>query len=348
MSDPAGRAEVDRYERELAARYQVPQSVAVSSGTAAIHLALIALGIGPGDEVLVPALAPLSSVAPVLYVGARPVFVDCGPSGAGLDLADLEAKITVQSKAVLLVHEWGRTGDAYRTVEFAGGHGLRVIEDASQAIGTTIDGTPAGTLGDIGCFSTRAGNLLDTGEGGFLLTHDTEFAGACRTLRQHGQDPATATTSPAVLGYSYRLASSAAAIGRTRLAGLDETLRDQARRTALLTEHLSGAPGLIILYAAGPESWNGHSLLAHLDVSDPREFCAYLAVRGVPNSIGTYGLTSADQVPAFGAYVEQPCLRARTVVDTMLAIRLPAEVTEDQVREIATTVVSEARQWNPA
>ncbi|GAA2778776.1 DegT/DnrJ/EryC1/StrS family aminotransferase [Crossiella cryophila] len=348
MSNATGRTDVDRYERELAIRFQVPHAVAVSSGTAALRLALVALGIGSGDEVLVPALAPASSVAPVLDVGARPVFVDCGPSGAGLDLEDLEAKITVLSKAVLLVHQWGRTGDACRTVEFAGTHGLRVIEDASQAIGTTIDGAPAGTLGDIGCFSTRAGNLLNSGEGGFLLTHDIEFAGACRTLRQHGQDPATATTTPALPGNSYRLADPLAAIARAKLADLDETLRDQARRTLLLTKHLLGTSGLVIPHATGPESWNGHSLLAHLDMPAPREFCAHLAVRGVPNSVGTYGLTSADQVPAFSAYVEQPCLRARAVVDTMLAISLPAKVTEDHVRQIATTVVNEARRWSPA
>ncbi|MCO1575856.1 DegT/DnrJ/EryC1/StrS family aminotransferase [Crossiella sp. SN42] len=326
----------------------MPEAVAVSSGTAAIHLALTVLGIGPGAEVLVPALAPASSVAPVLYVGARPVFVDCGPSGVGLDLADLEAKITVQSAAVLLVHQWGRTGDAGRAVEFAGARGLRVIEDATQAIGTTIDDTPAGTLGDIGCFSTREGNLLDSGEGGFLLTHEAEIAHTCRVLRQHGQEPATATTAPAAVGFSYRLADPLVAAARLQLARLKDRLRARARQTALLSETLRDVADLVIPHDQGPETWNGHSMLAHVGLPNPREFSACLAARGVPNSIGTHGLISADQVPAFADYVQQPCLRARTVVNTMLAISLPADATEEQVRELAATVAGEARQWRPA
>ncbi|MGO1053712.1 DegT/DnrJ/EryC1/StrS family aminotransferase [Crossiella sp. CA198] len=335
------------YEAELADFFGMPHAVAVASGTAALHCGLLALGIGPGDEVLVPALAPVSSIAPVCYVGAVPVFVDCGPSGAGLDLEDLRAKITVKTRAVLLVHHWGRTGDVYRTVELAGSHGLRVIEDATHAVGTRTDDLYAGTLGDLGCFSTRDGNLLWSGEGGFLLTHNEEFAEQCRMLRKHGLD-ATAQGQPlTAAGYSYRLAEPLAAIARTNLARLTPALREHRRASQLLSGLLRDVPGLTLIHEEGPELWNQHSPLLRIDLGQPREFSAYLStMHGVATSVGSHRLTAADQAPVFAEYVRQPCLRARAVVDTTLAVSLSVRSTDEELHELAATVHRAALHWN--
>ncbi|MBP2477623.1 dTDP-4-amino-4,6-dideoxygalactose transaminase [Crossiella equi] len=347
MSDLTHAGEVDLYERELAAWFRVPQAVGVSTGSAALHLALTALGIGHGDEVLVPALAPPSSIMPVIRAGARPVFVDCGPTGAGLDLADVADKITAKSRAMMLVHLWGRTGDAHGAVEIAGDHGLRVIEDATHAVGTIIDDTPAGTLGDAGCVSTRQGNLLDSGTGGFLLIHDPALAQKCRALRERGHALANADTPSAAVGYEYRLAGSLAAVARAHLTRLPEKLRNHAWRTARLTEHLHECPELALSPATGPESWNGHSALAYLKMLRPRSFSVHLDRHGITNSVGSHSLVSADQLPIFEPYVDLPCLRARVVFDTTLAIS-PPPVSDERLREIAATVARAACDWPPA
>ncbi|MCK2237421.1 MULTISPECIES: DegT/DnrJ/EryC1/StrS aminotransferase family protein [unclassified Crossiella] len=345
----ATTSQVDRYEVELARFFHAPHAVAAASGTAALHCGLNVLGIGIGDEVLVPAVAPMSSIAPVCYVGAVPVFVDCGPSGAGVDLEDLEAKITVRTRALLLVHQWGRTGDLCRIVELAGARGLRVIEDATHAVGTRIDEAYAGTFGDVGCFSTHDGNLLWSGEGGFLLTHDEGLAEQCRHLRSHGASTTERGRSLSAVGFSYRLAEPLAVIARTNLANLAEVLGERQRATELLTDLLRDVPGLTISAPDGPERWNGHSPLLRIGLERPREFSAYLSTtHGVANSIGSHRLTAADQAPAFVEHVRrrQPCLRARAVVDTTLAISLVENTTEDDLHQIAATVRGEAVRWN--
>lgn len=155
MPNPVAACQVSRYETELTRCFGVPNAVAVASGTAALHCALASCGIGPGDEVLVPAVSVVMSVAPVCYLGAQPVFVDCGPSGADFSYEDLAAKVTTRTKAVVPVYLWGRAGDPARLADFAAEHGLQMIEDACQAHGTLVRGRLAGTFGTSAAFPPR-------------------------------------------------------------------------------------------------------------------------------------------------------------------------------------------------
>jgi perosamine synthetase len=168
MPDPWATGQVDLYERELAQHFGTAEAIAVASGTAALHCALIALGVGKDDEVLVSAAASPSSVAPILYLGAAPVFVDSGIGGISLDLHDVASKITERTRVIIAVHLWGRTGDLVRLVEFAGAHGLKVVEDARDAVGTRFDDQYAGD----GCL--RARNYVDSSLAIILTQRDTD------------------------------------------------------------------------------------------------------------------------------------------------------------------------------
>lgn len=147
------------------------------------------VGIGPGDEVLVPALAVIMSIVPVLYLGATPVFVDSAPGQIDFDYADLVRKITPRTRAILPVYLWGTACMMPQLMEIAAQHGFPVVEDACQAHGSTWDGKAPGTWGKAGCFSMRDGTLIATGEGGFLLTNDRQVAAFCRAFRTHWSAP---------------------------------------------------------------------------------------------------------------------------------------------------------------
>lgn len=344
MPDPAAARQVELLEAELAAWAQVPYAIAVSSGTAALHTALVAAGIGPGDEVLVPAVSVVMSVAPVLYAQARPVFIDCTPSGFGLDYADLAAKLTPRTRAILPVHLWGRGScDPHQLRAFADGHQLVVVEDACQAHGTRIGGTLLGTFGDVGCFSLKDGKILWSGEGGFLLTHDQDIAERAQAFRTHWQTPPASETPLARLGHNYRLAEPLAAIARWNLTQVASRVTDRQSQTMQLIALLDGTPGLKPISPRPGEDWNGYSPLFHLDLNDPRRFCEHLAETGVPNSIGTHGLTAAHLRPIFAP--ADPCPNAETFIDAMLAITLSEHDDDDRIRGYAHLINQEAHRW---
>lgn len=345
MPGPWPDGQINRYERELAGYFGVDHAVAVSSGTAALHCALQAVGIGPGDEVLVPALSVVMSVAPTRYVGAVPVFVDCAADGVGLDLDDLRAKLTDRSRAVLPVHLWGRVGDIAGVAELAERHGLRVIEDACQAIGTRVGAHRAGSIGDLGCFSTKDGKILSSGEGGFVLTGDGDLAERCRAFRTHWQTPPAGQALYTELAYNYRLAEPLAAIARANLARLDDLLARRRHQSRLLVSLLADTPGLVALGDGYGEEWNWHCPVLRVELRRSRQFSARLAELGVANSVGTFGLTAAELHPVFREYARTPCLRAREVIDTTLAVVIGERDGDDRIHDIAATITKEAIRW---
>jgi dTDP-4-amino-4,6-dideoxygalactose transaminase len=344
MPNPAGDTRVAALEHDLAARFGARHAVAVASGTAALHTALDALAIGRGDHVLVPALSVVMSVAPVLYAGARPIFVDCNPHGTDFDYDDLTAKITDKTRAVLPVHLWGRAGDPDRLGRIAADYQLDVIEDACQAQGTEIGGRPAGRHGTVGCFSMKDGKVLWSGEGGYLLTDDDEIAASARSFRSHCQ-PAHPAGDPPQLGHNYRLAEPLAVIARANLARFDDLLTRRQQQTHLLRDLVRHTPGIQVFEAPTEQRWNHYGFLANLTLPEPRAFCAHLAACGVPNSVGTFRLVPADQRPELSYYAGAPCRNAANVVDRILAVMLTDQDDDERITSYATTIAREAHQW---
>ncbi|ROO51621.1 dTDP-4-amino-4,6-dideoxygalactose transaminase [Micromonospora sp. Llam0] len=340
-----GTAHTEALERELAAQFGVRHAVAVASGTAALHTALAALDLGPGDDVLVPALSVVMSVAPVIHAGARPIFVDCTPDGTDFDHDDLATKITAATRAILPVHLWGRVGDSVRLLRLARRYGVDVVEDACQAQGTQVGGRHAGTFGTIGCFSMKDGKVLWSGEGGYLLTDRDDLYAYARSFRSHHQPPypGVRATRP---GHNYRLAEPLAAVARANLARFDALLARRRRQAGLLRELLSGTPGIEVVDVSAEQQWNGYSLLASVTLPAPRAFCEHLARQGVPNSVGTFRLVPADRQPVFAGLPTTPCRNAAAVVDRTLAVVLNDHDHDGRLDRYAKTIIREARRWH--
>jgi dTDP-4-amino-4,6-dideoxygalactose transaminase len=234
-------ADVAAFEEEFAAYCGTTECIALNSGTSALHLALLAAGVGPGDEVITVPFTFIASVAAVGYVGARAVLVDIDPSSFTLDPRALENAITPRTKAILPVHLYGQTADMDPILEVARRNRLIVIDDAAQAHGAKYKGRPAGSLGDIGCFSFYPGkNLGAYGEGGAVTTNNPEYAQTIRTLRDWGQDR---KYHHVVRGFNYRMEAMQGAILRVKLGHLEEWT--EARRThAMEYDELLAGSGL--------------------------------------------------------------------------------------------------------
>src|SRR5450432_3241446 len=222
-------SEVASFEREFAAYCGTSECIALNSGTSALHLALLAAGVGPGDEVITVPFTFVASVAAVLYTGARPVMVDIDPRSFTLDPAAIEGAITPRTKAILPVHLYGQPADMDPIMEAARRHKLVVIEDAAQAHGAKYRGRPVGSIGDIACFSFYPGkNLGAYGEGGAVTTNNPEYARTMRMLRDWGQDR---KYHHVLRGFNYRMEGFQGAILRVKLRHLEAWT--EARRTVV-------------------------------------------------------------------------------------------------------------------
>lgn len=224
------------FEQEFAAYNHVAHAVAVTNGTAALHLACMAAGLGPGDEVILPALTFVATANAVQYTGATPVFADIESEGnLNISPSSIEEHITDNTRAIMVMHYGGYACDMPSIMEIANRFDLIVIEDAAHAIGSELEGKKLGTWGKMGCFSFFSNKNLVTGEGGMIVTHDEKLAKKTRTLRSHGMTTLTWdrhkghawSYDVAELGFNYRMDEIRAAIGRVQLGKLDRnnTLR---------------------------------------------------------------------------------------------------------------------------
>jgi perosamine synthetase len=232
---------LDRFEAECAQFTETRHAVACSNGTTALHLALMALGLGPGDEVLVPTFTYVATANAVAYCGARPVLVDSEPRSWNIDPALLEAKITPRTRGIIGVHIYGHPADWSPLRELAAKHALFVVEDAAQAHGARYHGAPAGSLGDIATFSFFGNKIVTTGEGGVAVTSDEALARKMRLLRSQGMDPQRRYWFP-IMGYNYRMTNVAAAIGVAQLERLDWHVGRRREVAQWYGEMLADAP----------------------------------------------------------------------------------------------------------
>jgi dTDP-4-amino-4,6-dideoxygalactose transaminase len=230
---------VERFEQAIAAYLGAGHAIGVNSGTSALHLALIAAGIVPGDKVLVPAMTFVATVWPVLYIGAVPVLCDVDATTGNIDVADAERRIEPGVKAIVPVHLYGQPADMTMVCEFAARHRLAIVEDAAQAIGARFNGVPVGRIGELGCFSFYpAKNLGAAGEGGLIVTADGRTAERLRSLRHHAQKERHVHSE---LGFNYRMEGIQGLFLYHKLAHLDVWT---AARRRIATRYLMGLANL--------------------------------------------------------------------------------------------------------
>jgi perosamine synthetase len=214
---------VDQFEEKFASYIGVRYAIAVSSGTAALHLALAALDIRPGDEVIMPTFTMIACANVAKYLGAKPVLVDSDISTWNIDPNNIEEKITDKTKAIMVVHIYGHPADMDPIMKIAKKHGLYVIEDAAEAHGAEYKGKKVGSIGDIGCFSFYANKIITTGEGGIVTTNDDKIAEKVRKLRDQGYNLSMRKwLVHDVIGYNYRLTNLQAAVGLAQLERIEE------------------------------------------------------------------------------------------------------------------------------
>lgn len=231
------------FENAFAEFCGVRHAVSCSNGTTALHLALIALGVEPGDEVIVPTLTFIATANAVTYCGGRPVFVDSDPETWNIDPAKIEAKITPRTKGIIAVHLAGHPAEMDSIMSIARRHNLFVLEDAAQAHGAEHRGARAGSLGDMATFSFFGNKIITTGEGGMVVTNDDAKAERMRLLKSHGMDPSRRYWHP-VIGYNYRMTNIAAAIGLAQIEKVDLQLERRREVVSWYCEYLKDVEGI--------------------------------------------------------------------------------------------------------
>lgn len=246
---------VERFEEALAKQVGVAHAVVASGGTPAVHLALAALGIGPGDEVLLPDFTMIASVNPVLYLGATPVLIATDPLTWTMDPADLASKVTQRSRAIMAVPIYGHVPDMDPIIAVARRHGLALVEDAAEGHGGSYKGRAVGSLGDIAAVSFYANKIITTGEGGAVLTDDDGLARRVRHLKNLCLD-AERRYFHDELGYNYRMTNLQAAIGLAQVGKMERFLGAKRRMAARYGRGLEGLAGIGLPPC---EEWCGHS-----------------------------------------------------------------------------------------
>lgn len=238
-------AYINRFEALFKQHLGVQYAIATSSCTGALHMGMAALGVGPGDEVIMADTNWIATAAPIVHLGAKPVFVDILPDSWCIDPEQAEAAVTPKTKAIIAVHLYGNLCDMDRLLAIGEKHGIPIIEDAAEAIGSVYHGQRAGSLGTFGAFSFHGTKTLTTGEGGMLVTNDADLYERVLTLSNHGRARGqTKQFWPDVVGFKYKLSNIQAAIGCAQMERIEELIRKKRAIFARYRDHLAGLPGV--------------------------------------------------------------------------------------------------------
>jgi len=332
---------IKQFEEKFSAQVGRKHGIAVCNGTAALDAAVEALGIGPGDEVIMPTFTIISCIGQIVRSGAKPVLVDSDPVTWNMDVSQIEAKITAHTKAIMVVHIFGLPVDIDPVLNLARRHGLKVLEDAAQMHGQLYKGQPCGSFGDISTFSFYPNKHITTGEGGMIVTNDDQLAEDCRSLRNLCFQPHKRFVHER-LGWNLRMTNMQAALGLAQLERLDEFVARKRRMGTRYTELLSGLRGVQLPlprtdYAENIYWVYGLVLDESVDL-DAEEAMKRLAAKGV----GTR--------PFFYPMHQQPVLRKMGLFESValpLAERLYKQgfyipsgmaLTDDQAQRVAEAV----------
>ena len=236
---------VNEFEQRFAEYIGCKYGISTTSGTTALHLALAALKIGRGDEVIVPAFTMIAPVFAVVYTGAKPVLVDADPETWNIDVNKIEEKITPNTKAIIPVHIYGHPCDMDPIMEIAEKYNLWVIEDAAEAHGAEYKGKKVGSFGHVSCFSFYANKIITTGEGGMIVTNDEKIAERARRLKDQAYSPERRFLHTDI-GFNYRMTNIQAAIGLAQLEHIDEFVEMRRRNAYLYNSRLKDVPGITL------------------------------------------------------------------------------------------------------
>ena len=354
----ASGKKVKQLETEFAAKYGAKHAVATSSGTASIHAALIAAGVGPGDEVIVSPITDMGTVAPILFQGAVPIFADLTPTGHVLDPVDVARRITDRTKAVLAVHLWGNSCDLDALATLCESKNIFLIEDCAQAFGALWQNRPIGTIAPIGCFSLNEFKHISCGDGGIVLTNDDTLAVRLRLATDKGYDrrPDALVRQPAFLCNNYRLTELQGAVAVAQLRKLDSIVERRRRFANRLSERLADTPGIRLPQAtpgAEPSWWfyflRVDPVVLGVGAVPVAKALGKEGIRASANYIGVpiyrYPIfTDHSAFPHGGHayervdYAADPCPEAEAILDTGIQLPVNEGFTDTDADEVAAGI----------
>jgi perosamine synthetase len=310
-----------RFEQAFARAIGVKHSVALPSCTSAIHLSLLALGIGPGDEVVVPDLTWIATVAPVAYVGATPVFADVDRETWCLSVEALERVVTPRTRAIIPVDLYGGMPDMEGIRAVADKHRLAVIEDAAEAIGSRFNGRMAGSFGDTGVFSFHGSKTATTGEGGMLVSEREDLVQRVLTLRDHGRPPGDKMFFNNEVAFKYKMSALQAAMGLAQIERIEELVSRKREVFGFYRKALAGVDGITL--NAEPHGvlnsyWMVTVIVDQRYGKEKRELMSRMSDKGIDCRPIFSPLSS---LPAFAEHPEAPAARARNAVSYELGAR---------------------------
>jgi dTDP-4-amino-4,6-dideoxygalactose transaminase len=330
---------VAAFEREFASYSGARHGIAVNSGTSALHLALLAAGVGPGDEVITVPFTFVATVSAICYTGATPVFVDIEPRSFNMDPAELEKKITPRTKVILPVHLYGQMADMSAILDVANRHGIPVIEDACQAHGAEFNGQRAGSLGLSGCFSFYPGkNLGAYGEGGIVVTSDDAQAKKIRMLRDWGQEK---RYHHVLKGFNYRMEGIQGAILGVKLRYLEAWTEARRARAREYDALLADAPGI-----NAPEQLPGRRHVYHIYAvrsADRDGLQQILQAEGIQTGLHYPIPVHLQEAHADLGHKVGDFPQSEAAASEVLSLPMFPEMTSAQVEEVAAAVRREAR-----
>lgn len=342
-------AQVAAFEQRMADYVGSKYAVAVSNCTAALHLALLSLGVGSGDLVIVTAYSYVATANVIELCGAEPVFVDIRPDTFNIDperLAETLDRLMMKSetasrvKLILPVHTFGQMADMPAILELAGRYGLPVIEDAACALGATLRGRQAGSWGLMGCFSFHPRKAITTGEGGVITTDDLKLAERLRALRNHGQDSTASAPDFIMPGFNYRLTEFQAALGLTQMAKLERII-EARRRAASIYDRLLGNTSLEAPYVA-PDSrpvYQSYVVLLPEEIASQRaDLILNLKEQGIETTIGTWHMPMTTYFRNRYGYGAGNFAVADRVFANSLTLPLHDKISDSEQEEVARSL----------
>lgn len=333
---------VAEFEQRFARRLGVEYAFATSSATTALHLALVALEIGPGDDVLVPDFTFPATGNVVIQVGANPILVDIALDSFTVDPADLARKLTPATRAVMPVHAFGCPADMDPIRALAAENNLVIVEDAACALGATYQGEQCGKHGSVACFSFHGRKIITTGEGGMITTDNPDLAAKIQILRSHGAIESKSWRRYTLPGFNYRMSDVHAAIGLAQLDKLETILERRSTLARKLKQRLAEIPGIT---RPSEPPWGTHafqSFVILLDVGIDRDgIIAAMAQRDIETTIGTYAL---HEQPLFSDRSSDALPNSRRAFDQALTLPLYPQMTEGDLDKIAGSLAEAIRE----
>ncbi|HWP41480.1 MAG TPA: DegT/DnrJ/EryC1/StrS family aminotransferase, partial [Tepidisphaeraceae bacterium] len=330
---------IEKFEQAFAQFCGVKHAITCCNGTVSLHLALLALGVEPEDEVIVPTLTFVASANAVVYCRARPVFVDVDPQTWTIDPGQIETVITPRTRGIIAVHLAGHPAEMDAIQRIADRHNLWVLEDAAQAHGAQVNGRRVGSIGQIGSFSFFGNKIISTGEGGMVTTNDDAMARKIRLLKNHGMDPQRRYWHP-VVGYNYRMTNVQAAIGLAQIERIDWQLQRRQEVVSWYRQELDGVEGITWQQEkpwARHVWWMFTAVLGEQLDTSPEVLMSQLQQRGIETRRVVYPM---HQLPP---YQHTAAGRAFPVADRLSArgLNLPtfATLTRDDVHWICRSLL---------